>query len=48
LIKNSFVCTDKINFNSKYNDLQIEAKKSKKLIWQPQLICFSPGFSLDK
>ena len=44
LIKNNLVYADKYNFISKYNVLETEAKKSNKLIWQPQLRCFEPGF----
>jgi hypothetical protein len=48
LIKNSFVYADKMNLVPKYVNLETEAKKAHKLIWQPQLLCFEPGFELDK
>ena len=48
MIKNSLVYADKLNFVSKYNKLETKAKKSEKLVWQPQLLCFEPGFELDK
>jgi hypothetical protein len=48
LLKNSLVYADKLNLVARYLNLENKSKKGQKLIWQPQLLCFEPGFELDQ